>query len=176
MSELRSSVPYGFCHCGCGETSSLAKRSDSRADLVAGEPCRFKRGHHNKIGPDYVVDPKTGCWNWQRARFHGYGQLRFEGRQQTAHRVYYQRYVGPIPDGFHVDHLCENKACVNPEHLEAVTVAVNIRRSRRTPITPEIAAKIRASSESGPILAERYHVTKGSIYRIRRGERWGASS
>ena len=45
-----------------------------------------------------------------------------------AHRVYYERHVGPVPEGLELDHLCRNPGCVNPEHLEPVTHAENIRR------------------------------------------------
>lgn len=58
----------------------------------------------------------------------GYGMVWLDGRMRPAHRVMYELMVGPIPDGLVVDHLCRNHRCVNPGHLEPVTVAENQRR------------------------------------------------
>ena len=51
----------------------------------------------------------------------GYGQLKVDGRHVLAHRWVYENWVGPIPDGWEIDHLCRVTLCVNAEHLEAVT-------------------------------------------------------
>lgn len=75
-----------------------------------------------------VRDSDTGCWEWRGARRLGYGLFRAAGVQVQAHRWSYERFVGPIPNGFHVDHLCRNKRCVNPDHLEAVTPRENTVR------------------------------------------------
>lgn len=70
-----------------------------------------------------------GCWLWTAAvQSGGYGQFRWDGRHQLAHRVAYERWAGPIPDGLNIDHLCRVRSCVNPSHLEAVTQRENVAR------------------------------------------------
>lgn len=72
------------------------------------------------------------CWEWTGCIMAktGYGQLRVDGAGRLAHRVMYEFMVGPIPEGFQVDHLCSNRSCVRPAHLEAVTQYENLRRSQ----------------------------------------------
>lgn len=75
------------------------------------------------------VRKTDGCWEWTgRLNTNGYGQTRVGDRRPHAHRVAYELVVGPIPTGLQLDHLCRNRACVRPDHLEPVTQTENVRR------------------------------------------------
>jgi HNH endonuclease len=167
-------VPYGFCHCGCGERTKPSKQNVSTRGLVKGEPMRFIYGHARRRGPrDYSIEPETGCWVWERSlTTKGYGNTSKDGKTALAHRVYYEQAKGPIPEGLQIDHLCRNRACVNPDHMEAVPQQENLRRGVGTKLTAEIAAFVRSSDERPEVLGSRYGVTAGAIYAIRRGISW----
>lgn len=75
------------------------------------------------------IDEETGCWNFTgNLNPDGYGRFRVDGKLVLPHRFTYQMFCGPIPAGLVTDHLCKNKRCFNPFHLELVTNRENIRR------------------------------------------------
>lgn len=119
------------CACGCGE-----KPVRWQAEYVRGHrpPKPAIERLMAKIPPDRTED---GCWLWQGHRTtDGYGQLRVGGRGTSnamAHRISYELFVGPIPDGHHIDHLCRVPSCVNPSHLEPVTPQENTLRGHGYP-------------------------------------------
>ena len=75
-------------------------------------------------------EDENGCWPWLAAKKWGYGCFALEGGkvQVRAHRYAYEVLVGPIPEGLTIDHLCRNRGCVNPSHMEPVTMGVNVLR------------------------------------------------
>lgn len=82
----------------------------------------------DRFAAKYVIAP-SGCFEWKAAKSKGgYGVFRVGSSQVKAHRWAYERANGPIPEGLVIDHLCRNTSCVNPDHLEAVTIRANIRR------------------------------------------------
>lgn len=86
--------------------------------------------------PDRIQIQPDGCWLWTGAKHgNGYGMVRSSRSKSTplsrtflAHRLSYEHHIGPIPEDTEIDHLCCVKACVNPDHLEAVQHQVNVQR------------------------------------------------
>lgn len=172
-------VPYGYCHCQCGQKTNLAPQTETRAGLVRGEPLKFIKGHSGrKTDPAYVEDDRgyeTCCWIWQRYKDRdGYGTVKRDGRCLHAYRYYWEQQNGPVPRDRELDHLCRQRDCVRPDHLEPVTNAENQRRGANAKITEAIAGMIRSSHELQVILARRYGVDPSLVSRIRSGQRWRA--
>ena len=80
------------------------------------------------------VEKTTNCWNWTGAlNTDGYGQIKIKQKYYQVHRLSYENSKGKIPVGLQIDHLCRNRKCVNPDHLEVVTIKENVMRSNGFP-------------------------------------------
>lgn len=123
--------PSGLCFCGCGGVTPIAARTRSDRNMVKGKHVQYRRRHMETHG--HVVDPETECWIWQGAtcaKGSGIGRpfkISRNGRSDAPYRHYYERHVGPIPEGHHLHHTCETPMCVNPAHLEPLTPAEHTR-------------------------------------------------
>lgn len=107
--------------------------------MVAKEAVRKR-----KSAWEFKVNKKTNCWDWLRSIHpHGYGAKRHKAKTMPAHRFFYKNLVKEIPRGLELDHLCRNRCCVNPAHLEPVTTVENIRRGVGPRINMGIARDIR---------------------------------
>lgn len=80
-------------------------------------------------------EPTSGCWLWSGSGSDGYGTFWINGRMLGAHRVSFMLHKGQIPKGMVLDHLCRNGMCVNPDHLEVVTIGQNVLRGVGTSAT-----------------------------------------
>lgn len=136
------------------------------------------------------VQDTNQCWLWRGAtNEHGYGVLNVQGKSTLAHRVAYQTWVGDIPDGCVVMHVCDTPPCVNPNHLRSGTQGENVRdmfdkqrvqrpRGENHPgakLTWSDVREIRAFADSGvarQALADAYGVRLTAIARIVNHTTW----
>lgn len=125
-----------MCACGCGSIAPLVRRNNAALGHIKGKQHDFVSGHNKRMlaGIDMLMKnvekgAEQSCWNWiGRLNRKGYGDVQIRGVKHNAHRAFYIEMGNSIPNGYHLDHLCRNKACVNPMHMEPVTPQENVRR------------------------------------------------
>lgn len=163
-----------------------------------GDPLVDARAQRTPIADRFwpKVEKSDGCWIWTGCRCNrGYGQIGTGGKtaHTTAHRVSYELNKGPIPDGMHVLHSCDNPPCVRPDHLFLGTHTDNMRdmwakqrgrcdgagkvgsKNPRSVLTEEVVAEIRRMATSGAkhkAIAEIFGVTRQAISYVVRRETW----
>lgn len=182
-----------LCACGCGLPTSLITRSNKYDGSVAGAYRRYRVGHGNRkpkptvefLRQSTTVNVQTGCWEWVgRLAATGYGMLCVGRKGAGAHRVMYKLTHGDIPVGHQIRHKCDNRKCINPDHLETGTIADNMRdkaeRGRATrgsshhssKLTEDQARLIKHSSEGPAALARLFGVSERAITFIKSGRNW----
>lgn len=123
----------------------------------------------------YNID-KNGCWIFKGNLSHnGYGQMKRLGKHIRATHYFYEKYVSKIAKGLVLDHKCRIVSCVNPNHLEAVTIAENTRRGNSARLNMAIVNEIISSYNKGnsqAYLAKKYSVHQSTISRIINKLRW----
>ena len=157
----------------------------SSARMYAGRPSIA-----SSFDEHWHLDAETGCYIWQRCRTGlGYGSLRSQGRMVPAHRFAFEMANGPIPEGMHVLHICDNPLCVNHGHLFLGTHDDNMKDKKnkgraqrlsgesngRTKLTADQVVSIRtlvAAGCSKADLATQFGVTQQNINRIIGNQTW----
>lgn len=153
---------------------------------------RKKTPVENRIKDKIVIDPETGCHIWTGCKNceNGYGKIRFNGKMVYAHRLTYELQTGiKIPEGMDICHHCDNRACVNFEHLFLGTRKENMedcfRKGRQSKharpkgekngqskLTEEEVIQIRSDPRSLRRIAIEYGISTSLVFQIKRREIW----
>lgn len=189
-------IPYGYCHCGCGQKTKIATRNNARWMQVKGQPNRFLQHHSRGVlsrklpsnSESFwervdVLEDKNACWNWKGGKSKkGYGLIKLLGKHAYAHRVAYEFANRNIDPDLDVLHSCDNPSCCNPAHLRMGTHQENMRdrdlkgRGRsKSKLTWDDVNLIRQQYADGVCryrLSINFDVKFSTIDRIVKGETW----
>ena len=123
-----------------------------------------------------VVITDAGCWEWRYlVNDQGYGVMTVDSRRRRAHRYYYERLVAPIPRGRLLHHRCENRRCVNPDHLEPLLPSHHMAVAPSAKLTWAAVEEIRrrhAAGEGQSALSREFGVSSSIVCRVVNGKAW----
>jgi hypothetical protein len=151
-----------------------------RKDGKPRQPHTYKATAENHL-LSHIAKQTNGCWQWLGVRKKGYGHTGREGRTYRAHRLACETWIGPIPKGLQVQHLCNHRACCNPAHLVVGTNAANVYYSiasgrTKTKLTPRQAAQVKwlalHSRMTQVAIAKLYGVAADRVAEIKKGRAW----
>lgn len=143
----------------------------------------------DRKGLESRIKKTETCWLWQGSfGSHGYGQYMLQGKQQLVHRIMHELYKGQVPKGHYVMHSCDNRGCVNPDHLWTGTPSQNTQdaldKNRmlkgelngQSKLTAQEVIEIRDLACCGlftqEAIARAYKVRRPLISKIKLGNRW----
>lgn len=134
-----------------------------------------------------VKSSKTDCWEWQAGKSRGYGVFRSELPENLSHRISYMLHFGPIPEGAHIMHMCDNPSCVRPDHLRLgdhdlnmidatqkgkMNRGANNANAKLTPQKVLLAVELRKHGALMADIARCFGVRNTAIEKVMEGSRW----
>ena len=168
----RPKIEYGYCYCGCGQKTSIAKKTRTQRNIIKGRPNFYLPGHDTRKRPPIWEAQDRGyateCRVWLGTMIRGgYGWF----NNKRAHVLFWEIDNGPVPNGYELHHKCNVKLCVNPDHLAPLTKG-EYNTIHRAKVTPEMAQLILASPLSQRTLAAQLGLGKTTVARVRQGKSW----
>lgn len=169
----------------CGKEYSTYRVKQKLCSFSCSTTYKWKTGVYKNMpekvrknyDDSYVVDDK-GCWIWDHSiDTDGYGLIWRNNKNIRAFKYFYKKFKGETPKGLVLDHLCRNGKCVNPDHLEPVTTAENIRRGKVAKLKKEDISTIKDLYKKGikqKEIGKRFNVGQDHISRIVTELRWVA--
>lgn len=179
-------VPYGYCHCGCGQKTSVARQTRTKQGIKKGEPRLFLPSHKVVHTIEHQIEAfwdkvkitadDNQCWEWTAAKDRkGYGVTRII-KKTAAHRFawIFPDYV--IPDGMYILHSCDNPSCCNPKHLFLGTAQDNMDDKVKKGRQPRADSHPRRKLSSSKVIEIRRRYANGETSFSRMAKEYGVHS